>query len=78
MRGNDDDWVGARECGAGATRDAIARRRWENAGWPRRSRSLSYEGAKHSTLTAPPDDLEDFAVGFSYTKGNGAITARQE
>jgi formate dehydrogenase assembly factor FdhD len=43
-----------------------------------RSQSLSYEGAKHSTLTARPDDFEDFAVGFSYTKGNGAIAARHE
>ena len=62
----------------------VARQGWRNGSPLSGERSLaeevpvafSYDGATHAVLMATPDDLEDFAVGFSYTEG--IITAPAE
>ncbi len=55
----------------------VARQAWRNGYTLIGERTLaeevpvafSYDGATHAVLMATPDDLEDFALGFSYTEG---------
>src|SRR5208282_6102096 len=55
----------------------VARQAWRNGSTLSGERTLaeevpvafSYDGATHAVLMATPDDLEDFALGFSYTEG---------
>jgi FdhD protein len=55
----------------------VARQAWRNGSTLIGERTLaeevpvafSYDGATHAVLMATPDDLEDFALGFSYTEG---------
>jgi FdhD protein len=62
----------------------VARQAWCNGAASLGERTLaeevpvafSYDGATHAVLMATPDDLEDFALGFSYTEG--IIMARKE
>src|SRR5580704_4893728 len=62
----------------------VARHAWRNGSTLMGERTLaeevpvafSYDGATHAVLMATPDDLEDFALGFSYTEG--IITAATE
>src|SRR5438105_15866448 len=62
----------------------VPRQVWRNGATLLGERSLaeevpvafSYDGATHAVLMATPGDLEDFAVGFSYTEG--IITAPAE
>jgi Biotin-lipoyl like len=76
MRGDDNDRVGGRKCGASATCSAIARRCWEKLKLAEGvTVTFSSDGAKRLVLRATPNDLGDFAVGFNYTKGNGVMVA---
>src|SRR6516225_744582 len=62
----------------------VARRAWRNGASLLGERTLaeevpvafSYDGVAHAVLMATPDDLEDFAFGFTYTEG--IITAPDE
>src|SRR5436190_19994239 len=62
----------------------VPRQAWRNGSTLMGERTLaeevpvafSYDGATHAVLMATPDDLEDFALGFSYTEG--IITAPAE
>src|ERR1700719_1390420 len=62
----------------------VARQAWRNGSPLLGERALaeevpvafSYDGATHAVLMATPDNLEDFALGFSYTEG--IITAPAE
>jgi FdhD protein len=55
----------------------VARQAWRNGSTVLGERTLaeevpvafSYDGATHAVLMATPDDLEDFALGFSCTEG---------
>src|SRR5438309_3805524 len=65
-------------------RRSVARHAWRNGAASIGERTLaeempvafSYDGAAHAVLMATPGDLEDFALGFSYTEG--IITAAAE
>jgi FdhD protein len=56
---------------------SVARQSWRNGAALIGERTLaeevpvafSYDGATHAVLMATPDDLDDFAVGFSMTEG---------
>ena len=62
----------------------VLRQAWRNGSTLTGERTLaeevpvafSYDGATHAVLMATPDDLEDFALGFTYTEG--IITAAAE
>jgi len=55
----------------------VSRQAWRNGATLLGERTLaeevavafSYDGVAHAVLMATPDDLEDFALGFSYTEG---------
>jgi FdhD protein len=55
----------------------VTRQAWRNGSTVLGERTLaeevpvafSYDGATHAVLMATPDDLEDFALGFTYTEG---------
>jgi FdhD protein len=62
----------------------VPRQAWRNGSTLSGERTLaeevpvafSYDGVTHAVLMATPDDLEDFALGFTYTEG--IITAAAE
>ena len=55
----------------------VIRQSWRNGSAQLGERALaeevpvafSYDGTTHAVLMATPDDLEEFALGFSYTEG---------
>src|ERR1700749_5268138 len=63
--------------GAPPPAQRVARHAWRNGSMLLGERTLaeevpvafSYDGATHAVLMATPDDLEDFALGFTYTEG---------
>jgi FdhD protein len=62
----------------------VSRQAWRNGSTLIGERTLaeevpvafSYDGATHAILMATPDDLEEFALGFTYTEG--IVTAAAE
>jgi FdhD protein len=64
----------------------VARQKWRDGGWSPGRRSvaeetavaLTYNGGAYAVMMATPQDLEEFAVGFSLNEGIVSSTADME